>query len=279
MRYTDELTPAADTAAGAGDPVPDTQATIALSGVSKVFRGKRRDAPDVEVLHEVDLSVRRNEIVCVLGPSGCGKSTLLNCVAGLEPYDGTICVNGEQVTGPRLDTAVVFQAPHLLPWRNVRRNTQYGLELRKDLPRSEWPGRVDNAIEVVGLSHAENRYPRQLSGGMQQRVNLARALAVNPQILLMDEPFGALDALTKEKMQEEVQRIVTDEGLTVLFITHDISEAIYLGDHVVVMSANPGQIRLTIDVDEPRPRGIEFKRSRRFQELYALLWEALTTQG
>jgi NitT/TauT family transport system ATP-binding protein len=249
---------------------------IDFRGVSKVFPGRRRGVAAVEVLKDVDLAVHQNEIVCVLGPSGCGKTTLLSCAAGLEPYDGSIRVNGHEMAGVRPEVAVVFQAPELLPWRNVRKNTQYGLELRGGIPRADWPGRVAEAIRMVGLDHAVDRFPRQLSGGMQQRVNIARALAVGPEILLMDEPFGALDALTKERMQEELQRIVAEQQLTVVFITHDIGEAIYLGDKAVVMSANPGQVRLSLDVAVPRPRGIDFKRSAAFQEMYGTLWEALT---
>ncbi|WP_166462849.1 ABC transporter ATP-binding protein [Amycolatopsis acidicola] len=248
---------------------------VDFRGVSKVFGDRKKGAPPVEVLKGVDLAVRENEIVCVLGPSGCGKSTLLNCAAGLESYDGSIVINDREVREPLPELAVVFQAPHLLPWRNVRKNTQYGLEMRRTVPKGDWPGRVKDAIRLVGLDHAVDRFPRQLSGGMQQRVNIARALAVGPEVLLMDEPFGALDALTKERMQEELQRIVAGSQLTVVFITHDIGEAIYLGDRIVVMSSNPGQIRLSVEVDAPRPRGIEFKRSSGFQEIYSTLWNAL----
>jgi NitT/TauT family transport system ATP-binding protein len=255
-------------------PVPEDDIKIRFSGVSKTFLA-RREQDDVEVLKGVDLTVRNNEIVCVIGPSGCGKSTLMNCAAGLESFDGSIMINGREITGPEPEVAVVFQSATLLPWRNVRRNTRYGLELRGDIPKSEWDGRIDEAVRTVGLSHAVDRFPRQLSGGMQQRVNIARALAVKPQVLLMDEPFGALDALTKESMQEELQRIVAEEGLTVIFITHDIGEALYLGDRVVVMTANPGQIKISEEVGVPRPRGIEFKRSEEFQKMYSMLWQAL----
>jgi NitT/TauT family transport system ATP-binding protein len=254
--------------------VASREVQIDFNGVGKIFQ-KPKSAP-VEVLRDVDLQVYRNEIVCVLGPSGCGKTTLMNCAAGLETYDGSITVSGKQAPRPLSEVAVVFQAPHLLPWRTVRRNTQYGLEMRKSVPKAEWPRRADGAIDLVGLSHATDRYPRQLSGGMQQRVNIARALAVQPEVLLMDEPFGALDALTKERMQEELQRIVVKEQLTVMFITHDIGEAIYLGDRVVVMSMNPGSIRLSIEIDTPRPRSIDFKRTAEFQEIYSTLWQALT---
>jgi NitT/TauT family transport system ATP-binding protein len=253
----------------------NTDVKIDFRNVGKSFPGRRRGTPAVDVLSQIDLSVGKNEIICVLGPSGCGKSTLLNCAAGLEAYDGSIQINGREVRGPRPEVAVVFQAPHLLPWRNVRKNTQYGLELRGNVPRSQWAERVEEAVRIVGLSEAIDRFPRQLSGGMQQRVNIARALAVRPEILLMDEPFGALDALTKERMQEELQRIVAEENLTLIFITHDIGEAIYLGDRVVVMTANPGRVRLSLNVERPRPRSIDFKRSSTFQEMYSTLWDAL----
>lgn len=254
----------------------NTDVKIDFRGVSKVFPVRHGQARAVEVLRDVDLAVHKNEIVCVLGPSGCGKTTLLNCAAGLEIYDGSISVNGHEMDQVRPEVAVVFQAPELLPWRNVRRNTQYGLEMRHSIPRSGWAERVAEAIRIVGLDHAADRFPRQLSGGMQQRVNIARALAVRPEILLMDEPFGALDALTKERMQEELQRIVAERQLTVMFITHDIGEAIYLGDKVIVMSANPGQVKLSYNVDVQRPRSIEFKRSAEFQRIYSTLWDALS---
>jgi NitT/TauT family transport system ATP-binding protein len=249
---------------------------IDFRNVSKVFPARRKQARAVEVLKGIDLAVHDNEIVCVLGPSGCGKTTLLNCAAGLESYDGSISVNGREMDRVRPEVAVVFQAPELLPWRNVRKNAQYGLEMRHATPRAQWPQRADEAIRIVGLEHAADRFPGQLSGGMRQRVNIARALAVGPEILLMDEPFGALDALTKERMQEELQRIVAEQQLTVVFITHDIGEAIYLGDRVIVMSANPGQVKRSLTVEQPRPRSIAFKRSAEFQELYSTLWDALS---
>lgn len=249
--------------------------SIAIRDVEKWFPGSGRSRDEVEILHDVTLSVGTDEILTILGPSGCGKSTLLNCIAGLERFEGSIEVSGKPVTGPSSDAAVVFQAPHLLPWRTVRGNTVYGLELSGVAPRSEWKQRVDEALEIVGLHDAAELYPRQLSGGMQQRVNIARALAVRPRVLLMDEPFGALDAITKERMQEELQRIVALEKLTVVFITHDIGEAIYLGNRVAVMAKNPGTIKLVREIPEERPRALTYKRSAAFQELYSELWDAL----
>jgi ABC-type nitrate/sulfonate/bicarbonate transport system ATPase subunit len=252
-----------------------TETTVVIEGVNKSFQRSGRRAGSFEVLRDVGLTVGADEILTVLGPSGCGKSTLLNCIAGLEPYDGSIAVNGKPVKEPSTDVAVVFQAPELLPWRTVRSNTRYGLELSRSAPKSEWNDRVDEALEVVGLSDSADLYPRQLSGGMQQRVNIARALAVRPRVLLMDEPFGAVDAITKERMQEELQRIVAVERLSVAFITHDIGEAIYLGNRVAVMGTNPGCIRQVHEIPVPRPRPLSYKRSPEFQDLYQQLWDAL----
>ena len=252
-----------------------TEKIIELEHVDKWFPGPGRNAAPRETLRDITLSVGQEDILTILGPSGCGKSTLLNCIAGLESYQGSIQVNGVPVTTPSPDMAVVFQAPHLLPWRTVRGNTRYGLELSKIAPKSEWDERVDEALDVVGLHDSADLYPRQLSGGMQQRVNIARALAVRPSVLLMDEPFGALDAITKERMQEQLQKIVSLEHLSVVFITHDIGEAIYLGNRVAVMSRNPGAIRLVREIPEERPRALSYKRSAGFQEIYSELWDAL----
>lgn len=252
-----------------------TEPIVDLQGVGKSFTRAGKQAKTREVLRDVTLRVGADEILTVLGPSGCGKSTLLNCIAGLEDYDGAITVHGHPVTAPSTDVAVVFQAPTLLPWRTVRANVRYGLELSKAAPGREWDERVDEALDVVGLHDSADLYPRQLSGGMQQRANIARALAVRPRVLLMDEPFGALDAITKERMQEELQRIVAVERLSVMFITHDISEAIYLGNRVAVMGTNPGGVREIRAIPEPRPRALSYKRSPAFQELYTELWDAL----
>jgi NitT/TauT family transport system ATP-binding protein len=252
-----------------------TETAVEVQSVSKWFPRSGKADEERKILEDVSVSAAVDEILTVLGPSGCGKSTLLNCIAGLEKYEGTISVNGRAVQGPSTDVAVVFQAPHLLPWRTVRGNTRYGLELSKSAPKSEWEARVDEALEVVGLHGSGDMYPRQLSGGMQQRVNIARALAVHPRVLLMDEPFGALDAITKERMQEELQRIVALEHLSVVFITHDIGEAIYLGNRVAVMGTDPGVIRLVKEIPEERPRPLSYKRSAEFQELYSQLWDAL----
>jgi NitT/TauT family transport system ATP-binding protein len=209
----------------------------------------------MQVLDHIDLRARRNEFVTVIGPSGCGKSTLLNCIAGLTPYDsGTLSVDGRLIHGPGPDRAVVFQNASLLPWRTIRRNVAYGLELRRELKRSEIAERVDQAIQLVGLDGFASHYPHEVSGGMQQRANLARALAVDSALMLMDEPFGALDALTKEKLQDQLSSLATQMKRTTVFITHDIREAVFLGDTVYVMSGRPGHIEATIPVPFARPR-------------------------
>jgi NitT/TauT family transport system ATP-binding protein len=169
----------------------------------------------------------------------------------------------------------VFQAPHLLPWRTTVGNIQYGLQLQGSLTKEDQRERVEDLLDLVKLRHARDRYPAQLSGGMQQRVNIARALAVRPSVLLMDEPFGSLDAISKEHLQAELQEIVSGQQLTTIFITHDIAEAVFLGDRVVVLSADPGRIAAELKIEQPRPRPLEWKRSAGFQDLYSFLWKEL----
>ncbi|HEX6513551.1 MAG TPA: ABC transporter ATP-binding protein, partial [Chloroflexota bacterium] len=191
----------------------------------------------VVAFQELDLDVVANQTLCVVGPSGCGKTTLLRCLAGLlPPTTGRVLLDGQPVTEPSPRLAMVFQHFGLFPWKTVLDNIAYGLKL-KGVPRSEWSDRVRPYIELVGLSGFEHMYPYQLSGGMQQRAGLVRALAVNPQVLLMDEPFGALDAQTRELLQEELLRIIERERKTMVFITHSIDEAIVLGDRIVVLTA------------------------------------------
>jgi NitT/TauT family transport system ATP-binding protein len=245
-------------------------ANVSLTSVSKTFAPGSRP-----VLDDISLEVYPGETVTVIGPSGSGKSTLLNCIAGMEPYSGAIAIDGESVRKPRRSVAMVFQAPHLLPWRTTAGNIAYGMQLHGDLGKDDQRERVEDLLDLVKLRHARDRYPAQLSGGMQQRVNIARALAVRPSVLLMDEPFGALDAISKEHLQAELQGIVSGRRLTMIFITHDISEAIFLGDRVVVLSADPGQIAAELRVEQPRPRPLEWKRSAEFQEFYSFLWKEL----
>ena len=211
---------------------------------------------DAMVLEDINLSVREGEFVCVIGPSGCGKTTALRLVAGLlAPSSGTICVDGEPVRDPRRDVAVVFQdyAKALLPWRTVAGNVSLALEAAF-VPASERAPRIAELLQTVGLPNHAGKFPSQLSGGMQQRLQIARCLAQKPRILLMDEPFGALDAMTRQHLQDEVQTIVAASGATVFFVTHDLEEAIYLGDRVIGLSPHPGRIGLELQVDLPRPR-------------------------
>jgi NitT/TauT family transport system ATP-binding protein len=244
-------------------------ATISAQSVQKSF-------DTLEVLSRLDLEIRDCEFVSVLGPSGCGKTTLLRTVAGLEKATaGQILLDGEPVTGPRPDLTLVFQNFRLLPWRTVEANVGYGLRLR-GVPKAEMRERVQQKIDMVGLSGYEKKYPYQLSGGMQQRVGLARALAIDPKYLLMDEPFGALDAQTRELMQEELLAIWTASPKTVMFVTHSIDEAIVLSDRVVVMEAKPGRIidDITIPFERPR-RAAEIRTDPRFAELRQHMWGLL----
>ncbi len=209
------------------------------------------------VFEGLDLAVRDRETLCILGPSGCGKTTLLRAMHGLVLLDGgQVIIDGTPVTRPRRNVAMVFQHFGLMPWKRVHDNVAYGLVLA-GLPRATIEERVRHYIALVGLQGFERHYPYQLSGGMQQRVGLARALAVEPDILLMDEPFGSLDAQTREVMQDELLRIYQELPRTMIFITHSIEEAIALGDRIVVLSARPATVRETIEVNIPRPRTVD----------------------
>jgi NitT/TauT family transport system ATP-binding protein len=250
---------------------------IEIQGVNKTFipKGGRRRREPVHALTDVNLTVDDNEFVTLIGPSGCGKTTLLRMVAGLTTVDsGEVRVNGKVVEGPSPDRAMVFQAFALMPWADVLRNVAFGLELRGVGKRDrEEQARV--LVEKVGLAGFERSLPHELSGGMRQRVGLARALAVDPSVLLMDEPFGALDEQTKRVMQEELLRIWEQDRKTVIFVTHSIDEAILLADRCVIMSARPGRIFEveSIKIDRPRTRADE--TSEAFIETKARLWDHL----
>jgi NitT/TauT family transport system ATP-binding protein len=221
---------------------------IRIRNLSKTYAGG-----SVHALDRIDLDIAEGEFVCVVGPSGCGKSTLLRLLAGLDDDDdGEITLGGKQIAGPSRQVGVVFQAANLLPWLSVRENIR--LPLRVGGARTADDGRVQRLLDMAGLSEFAERYPYELSGGMQQRAGICRALVRDPQILLMDEPFGALDALTRERMNLELQRIWQTSGKTVLLITHSISEAIFLADRVIVMSARPGKVLRELRIDIPRPR-------------------------
>src|SRR5262245_31497188 len=250
------------------------QPAIAAEGASKLFLDGA-----VVAFHQLQLKVARNEIMCVVGPSGCGKTTLLRCIAGLiELSSGEILVHGKRVVGrPPDGVAMVFQHFGLLPWKTVWDNAAFGLAML-GAPRAVIKDKVAHYLELVGLAGFEKHYPYQLSGGMQQRVGLVRALAMNPSVLLMDEPFAALDAQTREVLQEELLHLMErpDERKTMVFITHSIDEAIILGDRIAVMSARPGRIKEILDMPFGRPRDVDAVRSDpRFAELRLHIWRQL----
>jgi NitT/TauT family transport system ATP-binding protein len=232
-----------------------------------------RDGRQVLALSDVSLSVADGEFMAIVGPSGCGKTTLLNIVAGLLPYEGgVVAIDGRRVDGPGVDRAVVFQQSSLLPWRTVAGNVRYGMELQKRFDAQAIRARTEHFINLVGLAGFERHYPSELSGGMQQRVNLARALAADPVALLMDEPFAALDAQTREYMQAELLKIWSEARKTVLFITHQINEAVYLADRVAVLSSRPGQVKGIFEVPFDRPRSLNLKRDPRFLQVEDSIW-------
>jgi NitT/TauT family transport system ATP-binding protein len=239
-----------------------------------------REDRDVLALSDVSFSVEDGEFMAIVGPSGCGKTSMLNIVAGLLPYEeGNVSIDGKRVSGPGIDRAVVFQHSSLLPWRTIAGNVRYGMELQKRFDEATMKERTDAFIKLVGLTGFERHYPSELSGGMQQRVNLARALAADPVVLLMDEPFAALDAQTREFMQAELLKIWSKAKKTVVFITHQINEAIYLADRVVVMSARPGRVKDVFEVPFPRPRNLSLKRDPRFLELEDAVWKLIEEES
>jgi len=253
---------------------------LAIQEVSKTFRVRGsagQKATLLPVLRQLSFDVYENEIVSLIGESGCGKTTLLRIVQGLVRLDsGTILVDGKQVEGPGRDRGFVFQQATLLPWRTARQNIEFGLELQH-VNRAARARRARELLELVGLAAAGEQFPHQLSGGMQQRIGLARALAIDPAILLMDEPFSALDAQNREVLQQELLRIHRSTGKTMLFVTHDLDEAIYLSDRIIVMGAKPGRIKRVIDVPFERPR-IDLPQLRGnpvFQEMRAEIWDLI----
>lgn len=247
---------------------------IRVRGLSKVF-GMRNNGADILALSDIDFEVHDNEFVTIIGPSGCGKTTLLRIIAGLIPYDqGEVAIDGRAITGPGPERAVVFQNFALMPWADVLANITFGLEVRGTRP-DECRDRAKELIKVVGLEGFEKRLPKELSGGMQQRVGLARALAVNPQILLMDEPFGALDEQTRRLLQEQLLRLWEGQRKTVVFVTHSMDEAVMLGDRVMLMTPRPGRVKEMIDVPLQRPRSPQVEKSRAFVEIKEYLWENL----
>jgi NitT/TauT family transport system ATP-binding protein len=248
-------------------------AKLQIEHVSKRYWREKLDR-EVVALSDVSVSVADGEFLAIVGPSGCGKTSLLNIVAGLLPYEeGAVRIDGKKINGPGIDRSVVFQHSSLLPWRTIAGNVRYGMELQKRFDKNTMNERVTRFIKMVGLNGFERHYPSELSGGMQQRVNLARALASDPEVLLMDEPFAALDAQTREFMQAELLKIWSEARKTVVFITHQINEAVYLADRVVVMSPRPGRIKDVFKIPFERPRTLALKRDPRFLEIEDAIWQ------
>jgi NitT/TauT family transport system ATP-binding protein len=254
-------------------------AKLDVRRVSLELYNERTDQT-LAVLRDLDLQVRAGELVSVVGPSGCGKSTFLNAVDGLIAVTaGQIMVDGRAVTGPGPDRAMVFQHDSLFPWRTVSENVMYGLDLQGKLPKSVRRERARALVELVGLSGFAEHYPHELSGGMRQRVNIARALVMEPQLLLLDEPFAALDAQTREFMQVELLKILARAKTTALFVTHQINEAVFLSDRVVVLSARPAGIKAIIGVDLPGERSLALKHTPRFVELEQGIWRLIEQEA
>jgi ABC-type nitrate/sulfonate/bicarbonate transport system ATPase subunit len=249
----------------APEPAPG-RTKLEIRGLEMTFRVEH----EVHVLEDIDLDVRDGEFVCILGPSGCGKSTLLNIVAGfLAPTAGSVKIDGEEVSGPDPRRIFVFQERGVFPWLTVEGNIGFGLGR---LPREERERRIAHYVALVGLQGFEKAYPQELSGGMKQRVEVARALAVDPDVLFLDEPFGALDSITRLVMRGELLRIWRAEQKTILFVTHDIEESVQLADRVVVMTARPARIRRIVPIDLPHPRDLS---SRRYLELRDGIFEEI----
>ncbi|HEY6497222.1 MAG TPA: ABC transporter ATP-binding protein [Trebonia sp.] len=253
-----------------------TRTIVDLEGV-----WKRYASPDggLDAVRDVDLAARVGEFIAIVGPSGCGKTTVLRMIQGLEqPSGGHVRVTGGEPDSGRAEVGFVFQQPTLFPWWTVRQNVAFGLRLAVRSGRyspAERDRRVSEMLALVGLERFADYSPRQLSGGMQQRANLARALVIEPGVLLLDEPFSALDALNKERLQVTLSALLAQLGTTAIMVTHDIREAVFLGSRVVVMSARPGRITDTFDVDVPRPRSTEFQRSTRLTEIAQQVYASL----
>jgi NitT/TauT family transport system ATP-binding protein len=265
--------PAPAGAPGAGRARPTS---IEVEGLGKIFRRKNLET---HALDAVDLQVGSGEFLAVVGPSGCGKSTLLRLIAGLiPPSAGRVVIDGQSVSGPQTQLGIVFQKPVLLEWRTVLGNVLLQAEMRR-LDASAYLERARRLLSAVGLGDFEDRYPHELSGGMQQRAAIVRALIHDPPLLLMDEPFGALDALTREQMRIDLEELWLSTQKTVVFITHSIDEAVLLADRVMVMSPRPGRIERTIDVDLPRPRGLEARGLAKFDQAVAAITVIFLARG
>jgi NitT/TauT family transport system ATP-binding protein len=262
-----------------GDRPDGTGLAVEARNVTVEYE-RSRGKGTLVALEDFNVQIPQGEFLTIVGPSGCGKSTFLNLVAGLwYPAAGELLVDGKPVTGPAPDRAVVFQEYALMPWRTVEGNVRFGLEMQRRVDDST-PEKVAHYIDLVGLNGFEDAYPRELSGGMRQRVGLARALATEPRILLMDEPFAAVDAITRELMQDELAQIVLKTRQTIIFITHSVDEAITLGDRIVVVSSRPGRVKETIPITIPRPRsGRQIRHIPEYAELRDRIWELLGAEA
>ena len=254
----------------------DTSGFIRISNLFKKYTTREGD---ILALKDVSFTVRKGEFVSVLGPSGCGKSTMLLIIAGLlSKTEGMVNINGQAVAGPHTNVGIIFQDHVLLDWRTVIQNIMLQIEMRK-MNRSDYLPRAMELLESVGLSGFENKYPFELSGGMRQRVSICRALIHDPPLLLMDEPLGALDALTREQMRIDIEKIWLKKKPTVLFITHSIAEATLLADRVIVMTPRPGEIHKTVEIDLPRPRHLEVQESVKFTEYCKMITDIFLAHG
>lgn len=255
-----------------GFPVSAAKSAIKIASLRKVFS---RNGEEVEAIKGIDLDIKEGDFVSIVGPSGCGKSTFLHIVGGfIERTSGTVSIRGKDVDKPGPDRGMMFQESTLFPWRKVYDNVAWGLEVQK-VPKAEIKKRVEYFLKLVGLWEFKNNLPSELSGGMRQRVALARVLAFNPEVLLMDEPFGALDSQTRETMQVELQRIWSESKKSVIFVTHDIEEAVYLSDYVVVLTKRPSTVKEIIKIDLPRPRDVAIRKSYEFIDYRNHIWDLL----
>ncbi|MGE0733229.1 MAG: ABC transporter ATP-binding protein [Alphaproteobacteria bacterium] len=255
------------------DPPPSVAGSVHVAGVTKLFDSQQGEP--ILALEDINLHILAGEFVSVVGPSGCGKSTLLRIVCGLTPAtQGTVLVGGETVRRPREDVGVVFQSPVLLPWLTVTDNVLMPMDLR-ERRRNEHLARAEHLLAMTGLQDFGGKYPFELSGGMRQRVSICRALMCQPSFLAMDEPFGALDAMTREQMNLDLMKICAETGATVLFITHSVPEAVLMSDRVVAMTPRPGRIAKIIDIDLPRPRSLKDYASEKFNDYTSEIRELL----
>jgi NitT/TauT family transport system ATP-binding protein len=249
---------------------------LQASGIKKSYAKNGRP---LEILDVERFAAREGEFITIIGPSGCGKSTFLHIMGGfIKAEAGRIEVYGREVSDPGPDRGMMFQEFSLFPWKSVAGNIAWGLEVQ-GLPKQAIEETVGRYLDMIGLSDFRNHYPAELSGGMKQRTALARVLAFDPKVLLMDEPFGALDAQTRELMQEELMRVWERTRKTIVFVTHDIEEAVYLGDRVVVLTARPGRIREEVKIDLPRPRGLEIKKSIQCHEYRNYIWDMIRSES